>query len=112
MKNFTGESIELTNEEAALLIDPKTSRLAFLNLSYNPELQRVAGDEACRIAAWVLREHSAALDRSRWDGCDCCTIGDGEFRRLLDKWGYEDFCPQCGRPLTEQAWAELERRLS
>ena len=22
------------------------------------------------------------------------------------------FCPECGRPLTEEAWAELERRLS
>lgn len=21
------------------------------------------------------------------------------------------FCPECGRPLTEEAWAELERRL-
>lgn len=23
-----------------------------------------------------------------------------------------NFCPECGRPLTEEAWAELERRLT
>lgn len=23
-----------------------------------------------------------------------------------------DFCPNCGRPLTEKAWAELERRVA
>lgn len=23
-----------------------------------------------------------------------------------------NFCPECGRPLTEDAWAELERRLT
>ena len=33
-------------------------------------------------------------------GCKCCTAGDGEFTVLLGKWGYEDFCPKCGRKLT------------
>lgn len=33
-------------------------------------------------------------------GCKTCTAGDGEFTVLLDKWGYEDFCPKCGRKLT------------
>ena len=38
-----------------------------------------------------------------WDGCKCCTAGDGEFTVKCDKWGYEDFCPKCGRPLTDEA---------
>lgn len=53
----------------------------------------------------------AKLDRSRWEGCDCCTAGDSEFRYLLDKWGEDDYCHRCGRPLTEEAWTELERRI-
>lgn len=39
------------------------------------------------------------LDRSRWAGC---------WYRLP---GYK-FCPMCGKPLTESAWAGLERKLS
>lgn len=53
---------------------------------------------------------SAKLDRGRWKGCDNCTAGDGEFRHLLEKWGDGDYCSHCGRPLTEEAWTELERR--
>lgn len=32
-------------------------------------------------------------------GCLNCTAGDGEHTVLLAKWGEEDFCPMCGRPL-------------
>lgn len=52
---------------------------------------------------------SAKLDRAQWVGCSCCTAGDGEFR--LDKWGDEDYCPKCGRPLTEEAWEKMEQRI-
>lgn len=70
-------------------------------------------NEALKMAIEALRaqQTSAKLDRSRWEGCDCCTAGDSEFRYLLDKWGEDDYCPRCGRPLTEEAWAELERRI-
>lgn len=68
--------------------------------------------EACRVTAAALRaQQSVKLDRSRWEGCDYCTAGDSEFRYLLDKWGEDYYCPRCGRPLTEEAWAELERRI-
>lgn len=35
----------------------------------------------------------------RMKGCKNCTAGDGEFTILLEKWGEDDFCPKCGRPL-------------
>ncbi len=65
--------------------------------------------EACRVTAAALRaQQSVKLDRSRWEGCRFC--GDEEVVNfLLAK--KEKFCPYCGRPLTEEAWAELERRI-
>lgn len=72
------------------------------------------------------------LDRSRWVGCELCSAtwskkdwcegGAHDFRidgnELLyydEKFGWEGitikFCPNCGRPLTEEAWAELEQRI-
>ena len=46
----------------------------------------------------------AKLDRSRWrwEGCETCK--GGRYRR-------GEYCPGCGKPLTEEAWAELERRI-
>ena len=43
----------------------------------------------------------AKLDRSRWEGCEYC-----KNMSIL-----KGFCYSCGRPLTEEAWAELERKI-
>lgn len=70
------------------------------------------------------------MDRSRWAGCDYCNdphpcrdcvSPDGTERVLCTEEGsvfkvYVNerkikYCPMCGRPLTEEAWAELERRM-
>lgn len=60
------------------------------------------------VSALRVQQTPAKLDRSRWDGCEVClTIGAPE--------NWEDgikFCPRCGIPLTEEAWAELERRIN
>lgn len=39
--------------------------------------------------------------------CDKYITWRNNQRRLIDS----KFCPKCGRPLTDQAWAELEKRL-
>lgn len=72
----------------------------------------------------------AHIDREKWEPCEHCKPS----KNALDRWGphqfpiddgaiyYYDvddgwegeeinFCPWCGRPLTEEAWAELERRV-
>lgn len=92
--------------------------------------------EACRIAVAALRaqQYPAKLDRSRWEGCEHCMAGwdyndyrkwlEGELGEIriskdelnIDVGPYWEtvkikFCPYCGRPLTEKAWAELERRI-
>lgn len=66
--------------------------------------------EAVDIAVGALRAQQtpSKLDRSRWDGCEWCN----EYRLVVaafDGWCY---CNRCGKPLTEQAWAEFERRIN
>lgn len=70
----------------------------------------------------------AHIDREAW-GCEYCT-GDVDDRPFLDSedlyisgdgWLTSDgqdhdyckieYCPKCGKPLTQDAWAELEKRL-
>lgn len=90
--------------------------------------------EACRMASEALRTQQThiKLDRSRWEGCAECEAVYGEDDwdcaglheyRIVDcylqyfdhQFGWEGvkikFCPNCGRPLTEEAWAELERKI-
>lgn len=100
----------------------------------NTECPHQKEDGSC----WKPYRHEK-LDRSRWDGCDLCISWDtgkpiddmrgdiithhgactscygfGEIYDYRDKkvLGYFKFCPFCGRPLTEDAWAELERRIN
>lgn len=51
----------------------------------------------------------AKLDRSRWEGCELC--GDQDVLECMLTWERK-YCNNCGRPLTEEAWAELERRIN
>ena len=73
----------------------------------------------------------AHIDREAWEPCgrceekDCsnCAYGDdpegrshcksceGESWWRSEWTPYYDFCPWCGRPMTEHAWAKLEKRV-
>ncbi len=57
----------------------------------------------------------AHIDRSKWEECELCSLPDGKTasRLILAETcnGEAKYCPSCGRPLTEEALAELERRL-
>ncbi len=74
------------------------------------------------ITALCAQQTPATLDRSRWEGCYTCNnipgIMLGEItmcigKRILTTESHEfKFCPECGRPLTEAAWAALERRIN
>lgn len=46
----------------------------------------------------------ASLDRRRWEGCEYCKDIPASILK--------GFCYACGRPLTDEAWAELERRIN
>ena len=71
-------------------------------------------------------EGGTRLDRRRWEGCPVCAArGCGTcLHRSHDKSQYPCrdcaksgkfepiwYCPSCGKPQTELAWAELERRI-
>lgn len=80
-----------------------------------------------RDAALRAQQAPAKLNRSRWEGCKECTLpscgtcvrynhrntGDPCTTSCIrySKHKPVNFCKNCGRPLTEEAWAELERRL-
>lgn len=61
--------------------------------------------EAIKLAIAALRSHQvpAKLDRSRWEGCPYCKDARND---------HVPYCQYCGRPQTEEAWAELERRIN
>lgn len=54
------------------------------------------------IAALRTRQATTKLDRSKWKKCQACPSD-------LSVWWY---CPFCGRPRINEAWAELERRMN
>lgn len=69
-----------------------------------------------QLAEWLIelialraQQTTAKPDRSRWEGCYSC--GNMLKTIRMVKLG-RNYCPRCGRPLTEEAWAELERRIN
>ncbi len=84
------------------------------------------------LLTWVAFSFPPArIDREAWEPCgrceekDCsnCAYGDdpegrshcksceGESWWRSEWTPYYDFCPWCGRPMTEHAWAKLEKRV-
>lgn len=53
------------------------------------------------------------IDRTKWEPCKYCEGG------IYSDFAYDysmgedtgNYCKYCGRPMTEQAWKELERRI-
>ena len=59
------------------------------------------------------------LNREAWEPCDFCKTELDKYPYILACDDYSEsntvyesgFCPLCGRPLLEEAWAMLEKRL-
>lgn len=66
--------------------------------------------------------HPVHIDREKWDLCNLCDskclicmINETDKCRRCKYYKYYlplyQFCPKCGRPITDEAWDELEKRL-
>ena len=90
--------------------------------------QHVYGDQAEYGKTWIAYAYpSAQIDREAWKPCRTCEddncgmcVNAGTYRHFdpCDKCDDEDsqyesanFCPKCGRPLTDEAWDMLKKRL-
>lgn len=72
---------------------------------------------------WIAYAYPPAhIDRGAWEPCKLCgTLNDEIMCQFSKKTEYDQsttsryararFCPNCCRPLTEEAWAELEKRV-
>lgn len=116
----------MTREEAIRILDPETSWEALWE--YGDDVDCLAAAlEACRVAVTAIRAQQVPtkLDMGRWEGCRFCeTVSceicvnkgdyinceDGECYGNCDYFEIARFCRRCGKPLTDEACAELERR--
>lgn len=68
-----------------------------------------------KLAGWLrelvalrAKQNPDKLDRSRWW---CAHCNDMAAKQSMIRHG-ENYCCNCGCPITEEAWAELERRIN
>lgn len=83
--------------------------------------------EALRMAIKALESQPLHIDREKWEPCKECNEKTCENCDFLVTESWEapckncinrscwkplnKFCPECGRPLTDEAWAEMQKRL-
>lgn len=65
-------------------------------------------DETVDTLLTALRPVSREQVERLWPGCDRCKAADTAI--AWERWGHQ-YCSQCGRPLTPEAWEELRKRL-
>lgn len=96
-------------------------------LKYLENIGRRANPECVEAVRWSVKAlktmRDAHIDRDAWKKCckKCKYEDDNEGIPIYytSDWdngiGFERdnaiFCPKCGRPLTDEAWDELEKRL-
>lgn len=100
----------------------------FATLLTFPDGERCSANDWYKQVGPAYTFHSAYIDREAWKPCEFCGKADfGEYgfeigrsyvkiACALGSWRFPTeeqfhFCPKCGRPLTEEAWAELEKRM-
>ena len=114
---------ELSEDAEDYLCDRDTDLYGFMS--------DLDGEAGYHELGWLAYPYPPAhIDRSKWEPCGnckkacwnckhnlfCCEGNDEECDDCVNqsKWewgGYQRYCSKCGRPLTEEVWAELERRV-
>lgn len=122
----------MTREEAinALDIVEHMESFSVLYAPGEPMAQTTVSElkKACRMAVSALRAQKTKLDRNRWEGCEWCR------QKYCDNcfWGIKmkdsarcarcneksewtplvSYCSNCGRPITDEAWEKMDRRIN
>ncbi len=101
-------------EEVIKILDPETRREALRKI---PVMERIETDqEACRVAVAALhaQQKNRGLDMTTWEPCGVCALYTvEEHRKYMEEHPEKSmrFCWNCGRPLTQEARAELEKKI-
>ena len=83
-------------------------------LKYLEGIGRKASPECMEAVRWSVKALKALRPVSReqvervWPGCNRCK--DPDTAIAWERWGHQ-YCSQCGRPLSPEAWEELRKRL-
>lgn len=110
----------MTREEVARILHPDTSRDALRPYDYDPERRIHVVEEACRLAAEVLRPLGRdRIERATWidttdNDCPMYKCSACGARATKEPYEYENprlFCYRCGRPMTDEAVDILLGRL-
>lgn len=70
----------------------------------------------CYGIGWLAYAYPPdSIDREAWEPCELCSMPDGTPAKHLILAetcnGEAKYCPECGRPLTPEAWGALGKRL-
>ena len=118
---------DATKEELIWWIKKHAFELKYELRHFGPDVMFRANDWYEQVGP-AYTFHSACIDREAWKPCGECAPNcswcknNDESSRTTPKVcreckrhsNYEPeykFCCECGRPLTEKAWAELEKRM-
>ena len=100
----------MAKEEAIKILSPNSESGLARAADWFLSAQKVLRALELAVSALRVQQTAAKLDRNRWEGCYWC-VGFCPEVTGDPHWDYR-FCPHCGHPLTEEAWAELERRIN
>ena len=105
--NFAISALRLASDadhfHAALVEYVKTAGAVILRDSIGGVSEYYDDEELQEDGINAYAYPPAHIDREAWEPCELCE----KQRKVFN----ENFCGECGRPLTKEAWAELEKRL-
>lgn len=104
----------MTKEEAITILENGEWWEIISGVLPHNDAERIELREAVHVAISALSAQQAPLDRSRWKGCPNCKREWGVCAIPTNRFEIRQkgFCVSCGRPLTEEAWKELEGRIN
>lgn len=123
LHTFSSKSKKTNVEQWALVVSSGEYSVSFVRVAVSSRLEKRCSDYG---KTWIAYAYPP-IDREKWEPCEWCgSVGkkpDNWVCTLEDDDGHTvtnnhivvcataNYCPSCGRPLTEAAWTELEKRV-